>query len=128
MVGADSRRRSANVFSGLGRHAGRAFLRAPRPRIAIAGLRADALVACRRRDETHRAYPYRVGCARHFDAARNWRSAALAALYGATYQLEPAHGHNVLMGKRARAIAEAVIPWGELKPVRHRRNEASRRR
>ena len=48
---------------------------APRPRIALAGLRGDALVACRRRDETHRAYPYRVGCARHFDAARNWRSA-----------------------------------------------------
>jgi O-6-methylguanine DNA methyltransferase len=40
--------------------AGRAFLRAPRPRIALAGLRGDALVACRRRDETHRAYQRRV--------------------------------------------------------------------
>ena len=52
-----------------------AFLRAPRPGTALAGLRGDVLVTCRRRDETHRAYPYRVGCARHFDAARNWRGA-----------------------------------------------------
>jgi hypothetical protein len=37
--------------------------------------------------------------------------AALAALYGATYQLEPAHGHNVLLGEGARRIAEDVIAW-----------------
>ena len=37
--------------------------------------------------------------------------AALAALYGATYQLEPAHGHNVLLGEGARRIAEDVIDW-----------------
>src|ERR1700733_487161 len=98
---AASRRRSANIFSGPGRHAGRAFLRAPRPRIALTGLRGDALVACRRRDETHRACPYRVGRARHFDAALN----------GATYRLEPAHGHNVLLGEGARRIAEDVIAW-----------------
>ena len=41
-IAAASRRRSANVFSGLGRHAGRAFLLAPRPR-TLAGLRGDAL-------------------------------------------------------------------------------------
>ena len=37
--------------------------------------------------------------------------AALAALYGTTYQLEPAHGHNVLLGEGARRIAEDVIAW-----------------
>ena len=37
--------------------------------------------------------------------------AALAALYGATCQLEPAHGHNVLLGEGARRIAEDVIAW-----------------
>jgi pimeloyl-ACP methyl ester carboxylesterase len=37
--------------------------------------------------------------------------AALAALYGATYQLGPAHGHNVLLGEGARRIAEDVIAW-----------------
>src|SRR5260370_42654401 len=37
--------------------------------------------------------------------------AALAALYGATYQLEPAHGHNVLLGEGAPRIAEDVIAW-----------------
>ena len=37
--------------------------------------------------------------------------AALAAIYGATYQLEPAHGHNVLLGEGARRIAEDVIAW-----------------
>jgi hypothetical protein len=37
--------------------------------------------------------------------------AALAALYGATYQLELAHGHNVLLGDGARRIAEDVIAW-----------------
>jgi pimeloyl-ACP methyl ester carboxylesterase len=37
--------------------------------------------------------------------------AALAVLYGATYQLEPAHGHNVLLGEGARRIAEDVIAW-----------------
>src|SRR5258707_5393218 len=37
--------------------------------------------------------------------------AALAALYGATYQLEPAHGHNVLLVEGARRIAEYVIAW-----------------
>jgi non-heme chloroperoxidase len=50
--------------------------------------------------------------------------AALAALYGATYQLEPAHGHNVLLGKGARRIAEDVIAWVKSQPVRHRSNEA----
>ena len=60
--------------------------------------------------------------------------AALAALYGATHQLEPAHGHNVLLGEGARRIAEDVIAWvvGRLarqgpdsiksQPVRHRSN------
>jgi pimeloyl-ACP methyl ester carboxylesterase len=37
--------------------------------------------------------------------------AALAALYGATYRLEPAHGHNVLLGEAARRIAGDVIAW-----------------
>ena len=37
--------------------------------------------------------------------------AALAAPYGATYRLEPAHGHNVLLGEGARRIAEDVIVW-----------------
>jgi hypothetical protein len=37
--------------------------------------------------------------------------AALAALYGATYQLEPARGHNVLLGEGARRIAEDVVTW-----------------
>jgi pimeloyl-ACP methyl ester carboxylesterase len=37
--------------------------------------------------------------------------AALAALYGATYQLEPAHGHNVLLGEGARRIAADVTAW-----------------
>jgi len=37
--------------------------------------------------------------------------AALAALYGATYQLEPAHGHNVLTGEGARRIAANVAAW-----------------
>ena len=37
--------------------------------------------------------------------------AALAALYGAAYRLEPAHGHNVLLGEGARRIAEDVIAW-----------------
>ena len=37
--------------------------------------------------------------------------AALAALYGATHRLEPAHGHNVLLGEGARRIAEDVIAW-----------------
>src|SRR4029077_4086185 len=108
MGAAASRRRSANVFSGLGRHAGRAFLRAPRPRIALAGLRGDALVACRRRDETHRAYPVSGALA---ILTPPETGAALAAVYGATYQLEPAHGHNVLLGKGARRIAEDVIAW-----------------
>jgi hypothetical protein len=27
------------------------------------------------------------------------------------YQLEPAHGHNVLLGEGARRIAEDVIAW-----------------
>jgi hypothetical protein len=29
----------------------------------------------------------------------------------ATYKLEPAHGHNVLLGKGARRIANDVIAW-----------------
>ena len=44
--------------------------------------------------------------------------AALAALYGATYQLEPAHGHNVLLGDGARRIAEDVIAWVVGRPAR----------
>ena len=37
--------------------------------------------------------------------------AALAALYGAAYRLEPAHGHNVLLGEGARRIAGDVVAW-----------------
>src|ERR1700731_5029168 len=77
--------------------------------IGLLHLRGDALVACGRRDETPRAYPYRVGCARILTPPET--GVALAALYGATYQLEPAHGHNVLLGNGARRIAEDVIAW-----------------
>ena len=82
------------------------------PRIALAGLRGDALVAYRRRDETHRAYPYCVRV-RSTILTPPETGAALAALYGRhTYQLEPAHGHNVLLGEGAfGGIAEDVIAW-----------------
>ncbi|WP_233834244.1 alpha/beta hydrolase [Paraburkholderia sp. ZP32-5] len=37
--------------------------------------------------------------------------AALAKLYGATYRLEPEHGHNVLLGSGATRIAGDVVAW-----------------
>ena len=37
--------------------------------------------------------------------------AALAKLYGATYRLEPEHGHNVLLGSGATRIAADVAAW-----------------
>ena len=37
--------------------------------------------------------------------------AALATLYGAAYQLEPEHGHNVMIGEGARRIAANVLAW-----------------
>lgn len=36
---------------------------------------------------------------------------ALAELYRAKYQLEPAHGHNVLLGAGATNIATRVLAW-----------------
>ena len=43
---------------------------------------------------------------------------ALAALYGATYRLEPAHGHNVLLGNGAPRIATDVVDWVDSNRVR----------
>src|SRR6202042_133073 len=106
---AASRSRSANVFSGLGRHAGRAFQRAPRPRIALAGLRGDALVLAV--DATKLTAPILIVSGALDILTPPETGAALAALYGATYQLEPAQGHNVLLGEGARRIAEDVIAW-----------------
>ncbi|WP_186099871.1 alpha/beta hydrolase [Burkholderia gladioli] len=37
--------------------------------------------------------------------------AALAGLYGCEHWLEPAHGHNVLLGEGAAGIARRLIDW-----------------
>jgi pimeloyl-ACP methyl ester carboxylesterase len=56
--------------------------------------------------------------------------AALAALYGATYRLAPAHGRNLLLGEGARRIAVDVMAWVAdrlaLQGLSTRRTEAGR--
>jgi len=63
-----------------------------------------------------------VSGARHFDAAET--GAALARLYGATYQLEPAHGHNVAAGQgEVGALQRGRDRLVNPQPVRHRSQE-----
>ena len=123
---AASRRRSANVFSGLGRHAGRTALqRPPRPRrspLRVYEATRWSLVAV---DATKLIAPILMVSGALDILTPPETGAALATLYGATHQLEPAHGHNVLLGEGARRIAEGRDRLGHVRQACSRGSDSS---
>jgi pimeloyl-ACP methyl ester carboxylesterase len=109
MGAAASRGRSANISSRLGRRGVRALPRAPRPGIALRVYEATRWSLAV--DATKLTAPILIVSGALDILTPPETGAALAALYDATYQLEPAHGHNVLLGEGAQRIAEDVIAW-----------------